>query len=135
MRVVEIVRVDSRGRITMPSSLRDAMGIAEGMRVMLIGELDKKEIRIIPFADPEAKLIEISVTLSDVRGALAKVATILAKNKIDLLKSESRTLRRGKTAEWVVIADVSQSEISKDEICRKLVSSGLAKDAKWEKFL
>ena len=58
MRMTEIVRIDSRGRITMPSHLREAVRLSEGMYVMLIAELDEKEVRIVPFADPEAKLAE-----------------------------------------------------------------------------
>jgi len=63
--MTEIVRVDSRGRITMPSTIRDAIKLSEGMYVMLIADLDKKELRIAPFADPEAKLVEVNITFSD----------------------------------------------------------------------
>ncbi|MDH5634339.1 MAG: AbrB family transcriptional regulator, partial [Candidatus Bathyarchaeota archaeon] len=79
MRMTEIVRIDSRGRITMPSSLREAVKLSEGMYVMLIADLDEKEVRIVPFADPEAKLIELCITFSDMPGALAKAANILAR--------------------------------------------------------
>jgi AbrB family looped-hinge helix DNA binding protein len=58
MRMTEIVRIDSRGRVTMPSAIRDAVRLSEGMYVILIADLDEKEVRIVPFADPEAKLVE-----------------------------------------------------------------------------
>ena len=134
MRMTEIVRVDSRGRITMPSPIREAVSLAEGMYVMLIADLDQKEIRIAPFADPEAKLVELSITFSDTPGALAKSASILADEGVDLLSSESRTLRRGKSAEWVVVADVSRCRCKLEELEQKIVGEGAAKEVKFRSF-
>jgi AbrB family looped-hinge helix DNA binding protein len=134
MRVVEIVRVDTRGRITLPLSLRESFGIVEGMHVMLIGDIDKYEIRILPFADPEAELIEIQITMVDKPGSLAEVATILAKHKIDLLTSQSRTLRRGRTAEWFFIADISNRTIDIDELCNIIADTDSAEKAVYRKL-
>ena len=134
MRMTEIVRIDSRGRITMPSSLREAVKLSEGMYVMLIADLDEKEVRIVPFADPEAKLIELCITFSDMPGALAKAANILARQGVDLLSSESRTLRRGKSAEWVVVADVSRCKCKLEELEQKIVEEGAAKEMKFRSY-
>jgi len=128
--MTEIVRIDSRGRITMPSHLREAVRLSEGMYVMLIADLDEKEVRIVPFADPEAKLIEFRIAFSDMPGALAKAANILARQGVDLLSSESRTLRRGKSAEWVVVADVSRCKCKLEELEQKIVEEGAAKEVK-----
>ena len=134
MRMTEIVRVDSRGRITMPSSIREAVRLSEGMYVMLIADLDQKDIRITRFADPEAKLVELSIAFSDVPGALAKAANILAKQGVDLLSSESRTLRRGRSAEWVVVADVSRCKCTLEELERQIVADGAAKEVKFRRY-
>ena len=134
MRVVEIVRVDTRGRITLPSSLRDTFSIAEGMQVMLIGDLERYEIRILPFADPEAELIEIQITLIDKPGSLAEVAAILAEYKIDLLTSQSRTLRRGRTAEWFFIADISNRTTNIDKICTIISETNSAEKAVYKRI-
>ena len=134
MRVVEIVRVDTRGRITMPTSLRETIGIAEGMHVMLIGDLEKHEIRVLPFADPEANLYEMHITLTDKIGALAEVATLLVENKIDLLSSQSRTLRRGKSAEWFLIVDISKSSEELKNVCDTIAASDAAEKATYKKF-
>lgn len=134
MRMTEIVRVDSRGRITMPSSIREAVRLSEGMYVMLIADLDQKDIRITPFADPEAKLVELNIVFSDVPGALAKAANILAKQGVDLLSSESRTLRRGRSAEWVVVADVSRCKCTLEELERQIVAEGAAKEVKFRRY-
>lgn len=134
MRMTEVVRIDSRGRITMPSSIREAVRLSEGMYVMLIANLDEKEIHIVPFADPEAKLVELRITFSDIPGALAKAANVLARQGVDLLSSESRTLRRGKSAEWVVVADVSRCKCKVEELERKIVAEGAAKEVKFRSY-
>ena len=118
----------------MPSSIREAVKLSEGMYVMLIADLDKKDIRITPFADPEAKLVELSIAFSDIPGALAKAANILAKQGVDLLSSESRTLRRGRSAEWVVVADVSRCKCTLEELERQIVAEGAAKEVKFRSF-
>ena len=134
MRVVEIVRVDTRGRITMPATLRDSMGITEGMHIMLIGDLEKYEIRILPFADPEAELFEIHVTLTDRPGALAKIASMFADNGFDLLTSQSRTLRRGRSAEWFSVVDISKSKIDLETLSRKIRNSDAAEEVEYKKI-
>ena len=121
MRISEIVRIDNRGRLTLPSSIREVMGFSEGLYVMLMVETEEKQVRIVPFADPEAKLIEFHFALSDVPGALAQIASILAENNIDLLSTASRTLKRGELAEWTVIADISKCKCSIEELKKKLL--------------
>jgi AbrB family looped-hinge helix DNA binding protein len=134
MRMTEIVRIDSRGRVTMPSSIREAASLSEGMYVMLIADLDEKEIRITPFADPEAKLVELQITFSDIPGALAKAAKVLATQGVDLLSSQSRTLRRGKSAEWIVVADVSRCKSELEELEKKIVEAGAAEEVKFRSY-
>ncbi len=130
----EVVRIDSRGRVTLPSSIRDAMKLSEGMYVMLIANLDNKEVRIVPFADPEAKLVEFRITFSDLPGALAKAADVLAQQGVDLLSSESRTLRRGQSAEWIIIADVSKCDCKLEKLKNKIIEDGAAKEVKVRSF-
>ena len=132
--MTEIVRVDSRGRITMPSSIREAVKLSEGMYVMLVADLDKKDIRVTPFADPEAKLVELRINFSDIPGALAKAANILAKQGVDLLSSESRTLRRGKSAEWIVVADVSRCKCTLEQLKKKIIAEGSSEEVKFRDY-
>ncbi len=134
MRMSEIVRIDARGRTVMPSSIRDALGLREGMYVMLVADLERKDIRIVPFADPEAELVELQITLRDAPGALARVAAVLANNKVDLLSTESRTLKRGESAEWYAIADVSKCECKPDELKSRIKREGGAIEANLQNF-
>lgn len=129
MRMTEIIRIDAKGRVTFPMSVREALGLREGMYVMAIADLDRKEVSIIPFADPEAKLVELQVSFSDTPGALAKVAKVLAEANVDLLATESRTLHRGEAAEWTAIADVSKCNCDLKELQKRILKNGAAKSA------
>ncbi|MEM2994842.1 MAG: ACT domain-containing protein [Candidatus Bathyarchaeia archaeon] len=135
MRISEIVRIDNRGRLTLPSSIRELMGFSEGMYVMLIAETEEKHVRIIPFADSKAKLVEIHFALADVPGALAQIASVLAENNVDLLSTASRTLKRGETAEWTVIADISKCKCSIEELKKNLLDKKAVEKMTVKRFL
>lgn len=126
MRISEIVRIDDRGRVTLPSTLREAVGLSEGMFVMLVADVEEKNVKILPFADPEAKLVEFQITIRDVPGALAKAASVLAEKNVDFLSTTSRTLKRGESAEWVVIADISKCNCQIEELKQVILKDGLA---------
>jgi len=130
----EIVRIDARGRVTLPSTLREAVGLSEGMYVMLIANIEEKNVRILPFADPKAKLAEFHITMADVPGALARVASLLAENNVDLLSTTSRTLKRGKHAEWIVIADVSKCKCELNVLKQKILAGKAAEKFDFKKI-
>lgn len=120
MRLREIVRVDNKGRITIPLVIRDALDIREGMTLLLIADADKKEIIVTPISR-EAKLYEIEIEIEDKPGALAKVADELAKNRVDQIMTRCTTLRRGEIAECVIVADISKATVSNEKELEELV--------------
>ncbi|RSN76221.1 MAG: AbrB family transcriptional regulator [Thermoproteota archaeon] len=105
--IYDFVVVDSKSRITIPLRIRRLLGIREGMKLMITANSSRKEIRIIPLVGVQAKVNKLRVLMADRPGVLARVATILADNNVDLLLTESRTVRRGELAEWVIIADLT----------------------------
>jgi prephenate dehydratase len=110
------------------------IGIEKGMYVMINADAEKREILISPFADPKAKLAKFRIQMSDVPGSLAKIAKILADAGIDLLASESRTIKRGELAEWHVIADISKRTCEIEELKDKLIEEGGARSVEFEEF-
>ena len=130
MRMVSIQRIDGKGRVSIPARVRGVLGLREGMMVLLVADIDERRITLSPFTDPEAKLAEFTITFEDVPGALARAASVLAGEGIDLLFSESRTLRRGELAEWVAIADYSKCLKTLEEIRVKLISESGVKAVK-----
>lgn len=134
MALSKIIRLDSKGRILIPSSIRVGLGLCKGMYLMIHANLNNKEARLIPFADPKAKLINFKMTLSDTPGALAKAASTLANYGVDLLSSDSRTIQRGKIAEWNAIGDVSKCKLNLKELKKALEKEASAKNIKFKKL-
>ena len=113
MKLKEVVRVDNKGRITIPLVIRDSLDIREGMSVLLIADTDKKELLVLPISE-EAKLFEIELEIEDRPGALAEIANELAKLGIDQVITRCTTLRRGEVAECVLVVDISRSTVTSD---------------------
>lgn len=102
------LKVDPKGRIMLPKSFRDSLGIKIGENVCL--ELDRKDARLLlfPIEKTDRKLI---ILLQDVSGALSKVARILASHSVDIIYSESRSIKRKKEAVWAIVADFQNVDI------------------------
>ncbi len=128
MKIYEIVIIDSKNRLLIPSKIRDLLGIREGMALMLIADPETREIKIIPLADAQANVYQIIITMEDKPGALARVAQVLARYDIDLLSTESRTIRRGDTAVWTIIADLGKQEKMLDKLAEDLRNQPIVKN-------
>lgn len=124
MHKVDIVKLDGKGRILVPIDIRRILGLREGMYLLIIADSERCEIRLTPFIDRKAKLARIIVGLKDIPGALARIAGILADIGVDLLFSESRTIRRGEEAEWIAVADMTNCNLELDRIKEKLLVDG-----------
>jgi len=123
LRTSEVVRIDAKGRIIIPMNFRQIFGLKEGMYVQLNANLDEKELQIIPFADPNARLMEFRITLTDKPGALAQAAQVLAEANVNLLSTESRTTKKDENAEWIAVGDVSKINVDLDTLRKSLSRS------------
>ncbi len=121
MRFKELVKVDSKGRITIPLAIREALGIHEGMNVLLIADMDEKRIFISPIPD-KAKLMEINVKVDDRPGVVAEISKTLADHGIDIIALKCVVIKRGELGECSFIVDVSRSLISSTRDLRELIS-------------
>ncbi|MGQ9514416.1 MAG: ACT domain-containing protein [Thermoproteota archaeon] len=127
-RTTYMVKVDERGRILIPLYARDALSIGKNTSLLLVVDQEQKNLVITPITE-KAKLATINVLLQDVPGALAKAAQFLAEQGIDLIMSESRTLSRGKTAEWSAVADLSKTKLTPKKMAEMIVKMGIATKA------
>jgi len=134
MRMVEILKLDTKGRVSLPVRLRESLGLREGMYIMAIADLETRDLRLRAFADPEAKLLQLRIGLADVPGSLARVAKVLADANIDLLSTESATLERGQRAEWRAIADASKCRVPLTELKSIILQDGAAKTVEVEEL-
>ena len=121
MRLTEIVRVDSKGRITIPMVIREALNIVEGMHLVLIADTDKREILVSPVVSPGALVYEMHIEIQDVPGALAQVTETLARYGVDQISTHCTSVKRGEIAECMIIADFSKANISAEELKEKLI--------------
>ena len=99
-----VVKVDSKGRIIVPFHIRDYLGLREGTEMLVINN-EKRELRILPLLENAS---EISVTIDDVPGALSSVLEVVSKSSVDIITSLSKTLEKGKTAQWEAIVDIEK---------------------------
>jgi ACT domain-containing protein len=81
------------------------LGLKEGME-LVVSNNDKKELKIFPLL--EGKSAEIKIMMEDVPGALGKTADFLGKHNVDIIMSISKTIERGRSAEWSAIVDTSK---------------------------
>jgi AbrB family looped-hinge helix DNA binding protein len=119
----EIARVDSKGRVTIPAYMRGDLGMREGAYTTVRINREERVLTIGLFAGAKAKLVEIRMRIQDRPGALARVARTLSELSVDLLSSTSRTLKKGELAEWVVVADFSQSTKPPEEIRKRVLEN------------
>ncbi len=125
MKNFNVVKLDSKGRIIVPFHIRDYIGLKEGTELIIVNN-EKRELRIFPLIN--GNTAQVRAVISDVHGSLSKIMTAIAKNNVDILMSMSRTIERGKTAEWSAIVDISEcknpkkfeSDMSKLDVIRKL---------------
>ncbi|MBI4018834.1 MAG: hypothetical protein HY364_01105 [Candidatus Aenigmarchaeota archaeon] len=106
-----VVKIDSKGRMIIPFQLRDYLRLKEGTQVIITNN-ENKELKIIPLLD---STVYIEVIFVDEPASLMKIIDIISKNKIDILMSTSKTIERGKLAEWNAIADAASSNVAKLE--------------------
>lgn len=115
MKLSEVAKIDSKGRITIPLIMRESLGLFEGMHVLLIADTESREIILTPIFPPSAELLELKIELKDVPGALAKVATKFADLGIDMVANRCAAVKRGETAECLIIVDISRAHIDNIE--------------------
>lgn len=122
MRISEIVKVDSKGRITIPLVVREALNIVEGMTLILIADPDKREIVVTPLPGGEGSLYELRIEFRDVPGALAKTSEKLAELGVDQVTTQCTTVKRGEYAECIIVVDLSNAKVDVDELKNILAS-------------
>jgi bifunctional DNA-binding transcriptional regulator/antitoxin component of YhaV-PrlF toxin-antitoxin module len=126
MRNSNIVKLDSKGRILIPIHVRKFLSVDDGTELIIVEDNDKQQVRILPLI--KEKTAELRFNLADLPGSLAHIADTLANFKINIIMSESRTLVKGKIAEWDVIVDTSECNGSLDQFRKEIVDSGSVKD-------
>ncbi|MGQ9760202.1 MAG: ACT domain-containing protein [Candidatus Methanomethylicaceae archaeon] len=122
----EIMKIDSKGRLTIPAHIREELGMKEGAYAAVRMNREDRSVVVSLFAGAQARLVELRLMIPDRPGALARAAKALSEFNIDLLSSNSRTIKKGELAEWIVVADVSQAKIKMGEIKSRMIAERAA---------
>ncbi len=134
LRISGLVKVDSKGRITIPQTMRENLGIEPGMLVVLLADSEKKEILISPILTEGAKVIELNIDLKDEPGALARLIDKMAEYKIDIITNKCMSITRKEEGECTFIVDVSQSAIDIEKLKSELESVDIVTQVRLRRF-
>ena len=126
----EIVKIDAKGRLLVPSGFRDFLRLKEGSETIV--SIDDEKARLLVTPTGEATLISMKIGIGDAPGSLARVAKALADEGVDLVSTESRSVARGKSAEWRVLC--SAKSVKSLEKARKAVLKAGASSFSAEKL-
>ncbi len=120
MRLTSLAKVDSKGRITIPQTMREALDVEPGMIVVLIADLDKREITISPVQVSLKNVYELDVELVDKPGALARLTQKLAELDIDIIATRCASIARGESGSCTLVLDLSRSGIDPEMLRRSI---------------
>ncbi|HJW96940.1 MAG TPA: hypothetical protein VJ485_02145 [archaeon] len=126
MRNTNIARLDSKGRLLIPSHIRKFLSVDEGTEVIILPDNDKAEARILPLV--RDKTAEFRITMADSPGSLALIADTLARYNVNVLMSKSRSIVKGKLAEWDLIVDTSGCNGRLEKMKTSILNSSLIKN-------
>ncbi|MCE4600544.1 MAG: AbrB/MazE/SpoVT family DNA-binding domain-containing protein [Desulfurococcales archaeon] len=120
MRLTSLAKIDSKGRVTIPQTIREALDIEPGMIVVLLADLDRREIIISPISASSKYIYEIEVEMMDKPGALAMLTQKLAEMHIDIVATRCAAISRGESGNCTVIVDVSKAKAGIEDVKRAL---------------
>jgi len=126
MRNSNIVKLDGKGRILIPIHVRKFLSVDDGTELIIVEDNNRKQIKMLPLI--KEKTAELRFTLNDLPGSLAHIADTLSDYKMNIIMSESRTMVKGKMAEWDVIIDTSECNGSLEQFRKDIIDSGNAKE-------
>jgi len=126
MRSTNISKLDSKGRLLIPSHIRKFLSVDEGTEVIILPDNEKAEARILPLV--RDKTAEFRITMTDSPGSLALIADMLARYNVNVLMSKSRSVVKGKLAEWDLIVDTSGCNGRLEKMKTSILNSSLIKN-------
>jgi AbrB family looped-hinge helix DNA binding protein len=118
-----IIRLDTRGRLVIPTEFRETLDLKEGDEVLMSLDPKTNTLSISPIYGKADNLIKIDIEFDDKPGSLAKLAETLAKINLDLIMTESKSFQRGTKARWSIIADAAKCPYGIGEIKKTLLQN------------
>ena len=129
MSAKNVSSIDEKGRVLIPQSIRDALNLKDGEKVVLELDTGAKSLKIEPAH--EKRLLKMRILLCDRPGSLAAAAAVLARLKVDLVSTQSHSSSRGTAAEWVVECNPGGKGAAEMKAALSKAGASLL-EAKWE---
>ncbi|RLF81302.1 hypothetical protein DRN32_01265 [Thermococci archaeon] len=120
MRHYEILRIKENGKIEIPLEWAYEVGLVKDAYFLMEIDTDLNEIHLERIALPGKELVEIELVVKDKPGVLAKITGTLGKHKVNILFSEAEEMGEIGLGAIVAVVDVSQMDISKEELVAEL---------------
>ena len=120
MRHYEILRIKENGKIEIPLEWAYEVGLVKDAYFLMEIDTDLNEIHLERIALPGKELVEIELVVRDKLGVLAKITGTLGKHKVNILFSEAEEMEQIGLGAIVAVVDVSQMDISKEELVAEL---------------
>jgi len=127
-------RIDERGRLIVPASFREMLNLKPSSNVLLLLDDEKKTISVVPFAAMGEELHHLRLEMPDSPGALSRILVLLAKEKADLIWSESASRTRGQSATYEALLDFTSCKKKPSALEKLLLSHKLAKSVQIKKL-
>lgn len=97
MALQDVARMDKKGRILIPKTMRALLKIGKGDRLLLVPN-GRKELSVFP-AKEEGNVV-INVKMADLFPSLKSVINFFKKTSASVINSESQRLDHGSLYEW-----------------------------------
>jgi len=114
------LRIKENGRIEIPPEWAYEVGLVKDAYFLMEIDTDLNEIHLERIALPGKELVEIELVVKDKPGVLAKITGTLGKHKVNILFSEAEEMGEIGLGAIVAVVDVSQIDISKEELVAEL---------------
>lgn len=112
--IEEMVKVDSKGRVTIPMVVRELFDIRDGMYLLMIADRESREIKLIPLP-ASSRLARVRLLVEDRPGVLAEITKYIANLGGDIVSTKCVVLKREELGECEMIVDISRTGLSSPE--------------------
>lgn len=123
-----VVKLEKKNMIKIPVQVTDDLKLSEGDEFLLHFDERTNELMLTPLMLEKEGVVKADFIIPDEIGSLARVATVLAEHKINLLITTSKIISPGKEAIWETVIDVSKGKQKLKSVIEELKEKKLIID-------
>jgi len=101
----KIPRVDSKGRVLIPSSVRKTLKVLNGTELVMLHDSSGKQIRAFPMSNE--KMVRLDVTFAGGGRGISPFMEALERMGAEVVMSHSNSLQDNGRSRWTFLLDAS----------------------------